>query len=190
MSYTHHTSDYRQYCHVGNTAQHCRLRLFQVPDFAGDLEESKSTSEGILWSASNGPVNQELDQSYVSSSGRQLTRNSNQDPTTDSQETKQDDTQSSSHRKLGRSGESASSANTRKLERGDIQIGRTRLEFHNLQISDHRYLEKVFKDPRKKLNLAEEAPVIGIEALKTNVLIWGLFMSTTMKAAVHLGPYD
>ena len=25
---------------------------------------------------------------------------------------------------------------------------------------------------RKKLNLAEEAPVIGIEALKTNVLIW------------------
>ena len=34
---------------------------------------------------------------------------------------------------LGRSGESASSASTRKLERGDdIQIGRTRLEFHNM----------------------------------------------------------
>ena len=39
ISYIHHTSDYRQYCHVGNTAQHCRLGLF--PD-------SKSTSGRIL----------------------------------------------------------------------------------------------------------------------------------------------
>ena len=28
---------FRQYCHVGNTAQHCRLGLFQGSDFAGDL---------------------------------------------------------------------------------------------------------------------------------------------------------
>ena len=69
---------------------------------------------------------------------------------------------------------------TRKLVRGDDnQIERTGLDFHNVQISDHRYLEKVFKNLRQKLNLAEEALVL---ALKTNVLIWGLFMS------VHLGP--
>ena len=43
-SYIHHTSDYRQFCHVGNTAQHCRLGSFQDSDFAGDLEDSKSTS--------------------------------------------------------------------------------------------------------------------------------------------------
>ena len=80
-------------------------------------------------------------------------------------------------------------ASTRKLERGDdIQIERTRLELHNMQISDHRYLEKVFKKLRKKLKIAEEAPVLGIEALKTNDLIWGFFLSTTTKAAVHLGP--
>ena len=30
------------------TAQHCRLGLFQDSDFAGDLEDSKSTSDGIL----------------------------------------------------------------------------------------------------------------------------------------------
>ena len=47
ISYIHHTSDYRQYCHVGNTAQHCRLGLFQDSDFAGDFEDSKSTSGGI-----------------------------------------------------------------------------------------------------------------------------------------------
>ena len=29
---------------MGNTAQHCRLGLFQDSDFAGDLEDSKSTS--------------------------------------------------------------------------------------------------------------------------------------------------
>ena len=52
----------------------------------------------------------------------------------------------------------------------------------------HRYFEKVFKNQRTKLNLTGDAPVIGIEALKTNVLIWERFMSTTMKAAIHLGP--
>ena len=35
-SYIHHTSEYRQHCYVGNTAQQCRL------------EDSKSTSGGIL----------------------------------------------------------------------------------------------------------------------------------------------
>ena len=42
ISYIHHTSEYRQYCYVGNTVQHCRLGLFQDSEFAGDLEDSKS----------------------------------------------------------------------------------------------------------------------------------------------------
>ena len=33
---------------MGNTAKQCRLRLFQDSDFAGDLEDSKSTSGGTL----------------------------------------------------------------------------------------------------------------------------------------------
>ena len=36
------------HCHVGNTAKQCRLGLFQDSDFAGDLENSKSTSGGTL----------------------------------------------------------------------------------------------------------------------------------------------
>ena len=40
--------EFRQYCYVGNTAQQCRLGLFQDSDFAGDLEDSKSTSGGLL----------------------------------------------------------------------------------------------------------------------------------------------
>ena len=48
ISYIHHTSEYKQYCHVENTAKQCRLGLFQDSDFAGDLEDSKSTSGGTL----------------------------------------------------------------------------------------------------------------------------------------------
>ena len=48
ISYIHHTCEVRQFCHMGNTAQHCRLGLFQDSDFAGDLEDSKSGSAGPL----------------------------------------------------------------------------------------------------------------------------------------------
>ena len=48
ISYIHHTCEYKQCCHVGNTAKQCRLGLFQDCDFAGDLEDSKSTSGGTL----------------------------------------------------------------------------------------------------------------------------------------------
>ena len=44
ISYIRHTCEYIQYCYVGNTAKQCRLGLFQDSDFAGDLENSKSTS--------------------------------------------------------------------------------------------------------------------------------------------------
>ena len=41
ISYFHHTCEYKQYCHVGNTSKQCRLGLFHDSDFAGDLEDSK-----------------------------------------------------------------------------------------------------------------------------------------------------
>ena len=48
ISYIHHTYEYKQYCHVGNTAKQCRLGLFQDSDFGRDLEDLKSTSGGTL----------------------------------------------------------------------------------------------------------------------------------------------
>ena len=48
ISYIHHTNDLRQYFHVGNTAQHCRLCLFQDSELAGDFEDSTSTSVSLL----------------------------------------------------------------------------------------------------------------------------------------------
>ena len=44
----HHNCEYKKYSHVGNTVKQCRLGLFQDADFAGDLEDSKSTSGETL----------------------------------------------------------------------------------------------------------------------------------------------
>ena len=38
ISYLHLTNDYRQYCHVGNTAKHCRLGLFQDQTLLATLQ--------------------------------------------------------------------------------------------------------------------------------------------------------
>ena len=48
ISYIHHTCEYKQHCHVGDTAQQRRLGFFQDSDFAGDLEDSKTTSGGLF----------------------------------------------------------------------------------------------------------------------------------------------
>ena len=48
ISKIHHTCEHKQYCHGGNTAKQCKLGLFQDSDFAGDIEDSKSTSGGTL----------------------------------------------------------------------------------------------------------------------------------------------
>ena len=48
ISYILHTCEYKQYCYVGNIAKQGRLGLFQDSDFAGDLEDSKSTSGETL----------------------------------------------------------------------------------------------------------------------------------------------
>ena len=48
ISYIHHTSKYKQYCHVGKLLSNADWDCFQDSDFAGDLEDSKSTSGGTL----------------------------------------------------------------------------------------------------------------------------------------------
>ena len=49
ISYIHHTCEFRQYCYVGTTAQQCRLGLFLDSHFERVLEDSKSTSGGLLF---------------------------------------------------------------------------------------------------------------------------------------------
>ena len=48
ISKIHHTCEYKQYYHLGNTAKQCRFGLFHDSDFAGEVEDSKSTSGGTF----------------------------------------------------------------------------------------------------------------------------------------------
>ena len=50
IAYIHHTCEYRQYCYVGNTAQHCRLGLFQYSYFVRRLGRNKQQKEFYAFS--------------------------------------------------------------------------------------------------------------------------------------------
>ena len=58
---------------------------------------------------------------------------------------------------------------------------------HNLVISNTGYIEKVFAHVLQKLNHPEDDQIVLDQ--KVTVLIWRMFMSTTMKAAIHLGEH-
>ena len=131
--------------------------------------------------ASCSRVNQEFCRDSVSRDTGKLVKDSSQDPTTHSQEWQQDDNPIRGARKLALSGECESSGSTGKSVRGiDNKFERTQLEYHNMQISEYRHVESVFKNVRPKLNRSQSVQMLD---LKTYVLIWGLFVSTTMKAS-------
>ena len=118
------------------------------------------------------PGHQEMDQSCVSSSGRKPTRNINPNPTMYSQERQQDDTQSSSNLPAGEKNLRAQPAPGNWSEVRTSKSESQRWSSATRRSSTIDTL-RVFKNLWKSLNLAEEAPVIGIEALKNNVLIGG-----------------
>ena len=119
------------------------------------------------------------DQSYVSSSARKPTRNINQNPTTYSQERRQDDSQSSSN--LPAPGNWGGEKNLRAQPApgnwSEVRTSKSESQRWSSATCRSSTIDtlRVFKNLWKSLNLAEEAPVIGIEALKNNVLIWGFF---------------
>ena len=69
-----------------------------------------------------------------------------------------------------------------------VQGATPRPEFQNMRYTNHSYMTKSFQFRRKKLGIITGYSTFTMEALKTNVLRWGMFMSTSMKAAIHLGP--
>ena len=132
--------------------------------------------------ASFSPENQESGRISVFGSSGRPARDRSQNPTTHSQEWQEDDNPSRGTRKPARSGVCELSGSTGKPARGiENQLARSRLENPSLQLSATLYIEKVFKNLPQKLN-------DKMLDLKTDVLTWRFFMSTTMKALVHLGP--
>ena len=140
-------------------------------------------------SDSNNPVNANAEQGGVSSGICKEMRDTSQNPAVYSEVRQQEDTQNpNTWKQQSRSDSSDSSVIWKQMRGMEIHMNRSKIEFHNMQISSHQCLGKVFQNLQKKLGITETSPKLGIEAIKTNALMWGLFMSSTMKAAIHLGP--
>ena len=60
-------------------------------------------------------------------------------------------------------------------------------EFCNLKITDINHVSKIVRFLMKKLGVPEGQESFATEAYKHNIMMWGLFVSSTMKAAIHLG---
>ena len=140
------------------------------------LSERNDSSQNL--SDSGNRRNAHEEQGGVSSSVEELTRDTSPNPAEQSQVRQQEDTQLA---------EWSNSRSIWERMRG-VETLKDRMEFHNMQISSYRYLNKVIQNWQKKLGNNENSSQFAVETIKTNVLRWGLFMSSAMKAAIHLKP--
>ena len=58
----------------------------------------------------------------------------------------------------------------------------------NIRFSNYSYVEKMFQCIQKKLGRTSINASFSLGSYKNNVLAWGMFMTSSMKAAIHLGP--
>ena len=61
-------------------------------------------------------------------------------------------------------------------------------ELRNKESTNHQYTSKIFQFLQKRWGLSASDASFSMQAYKTKVLIWRMFMSSSMKAAIHLGP--
>ena len=57
----------------------------------------------------------------------------------------------------------------------------------NKSYTNHQYMSKIFQFLQKRLGMSASDATFSMQAYKTNVLIWRLFTSSSMKADIHLG---
>ena len=129
-------------------------------------------------SNSSNPVNVKTEQGDV-----EQMRNTSQDPAMHSQVRQQEDTEHVSTWNQEARNDFSDSSGIWKQTRGvDTNMNSI------IKISNYQYAAKVFQYLKNRLGITENSSTVEIEALKTNVLMWVLFMASTMKAASHLGP--
>ena len=62
----------------------------------------------------------------------------------------------------------------------------TEKEFRNMRITDSDFFSKIFRFLQKKLGIQEGRESPSVQASKTIIMMWGLFMSSSMRAAIYL----
>ena len=58
----------------------------------------------------------------------------------------------------------------------------------SFKITNSKYMTKVFQNLQNKLAGVQNLPKFAVEAYETNMSFWGWFMTSSMKAAIHLEP--
>ena len=67
-------------------------------------------------------------------------------------------------------------------------MGASKPKYQNMRYTNHQYMTKVFQFLQKRLGMSATHATFSMQAYKTNVLIWRMFMPSSMKAAIHLVP--
>ena len=190
ISYIHHTSDHRQYCHVGNTAQHCRLGSVQDSDFAVDFEDSKSTLGRILCifgsrtcvliSARNKrqcptvPLNQKSFRWMLGYEWMDYLLLILWDVAIEVLHSSTS-TESPTHQAAGNLPQKIPKSST-TTTRSCHTTSRYLLPAFHIEKVNSNWRQKVGRTPEDKM-----------EDLGVNTLMWGMFMTVILQAAVHLG---
>ena len=73
----------------------------------------------------------------------------------------------------------------RKRER-TVDTTDTEMEYCNMTIKYYSYLSKSSRSYNNKLVVQKGCETFGIQASKTNIMMLGMFLSSSMRAAVHL----
>ena len=63
----------------------------------------------------------------------------------------------------------------------------TEMKYCSMKITDYSYLSKVFMFLQQQKGVQKGCETFGIQASKTNIMMWRLFVSSSMRAAIHLG---
>ena len=61
-------------------------------------------------------------------------------------------------------------------------------ELRNMEYTNYQCMSQIFQFQQGRLGMSSSDAAFSMQAYKTNVLIWWMFMSSSMKAAIHLGP--
>ena len=101
-----------------------------------------------------------------------------------SQVWRQDNAQSSDSWKQCDQEEASNSTSTKRL--GGTATPRP--EFQNMKYTKKQYMTNISHFLQKKLGITAGYSTVSMEELKTSVSKCGMFMSSSMKAAIHVGP--
>ena len=133
-------------------------------------------------SDSNSPENAKAEQGSASTSVWKQMQSTSQNPAEYYQVRKQEDAQNADAWKQEKRSDYSDTTSVWKQTRSvDTHMNRSQTQPRDMEIPNHRYFGKVLQILRKKLGTTENLFKFGIEAVKTNILIWDCSCHHTLR---------